>query len=88
MQFLLDVTEYAFFAFCMSFHLCQLTCLGINDVSMQVDVVGDKGMMADGVYCIAYGILGIMESFQPVVKVDATESDGVNDVLAYPTFHH
>ena len=55
---------------------------------MQVDIFRDEWVVAYGGDRISDRILCVMEPFQPMIKVDAAKSDGVNDVLMDSSLYH
>ena len=53
---------------------------------MQVHILWHQRMVTDGINCVSYGILCIVETLQPMVQVDATETNGVDDILRDASF--
>lgn len=50
-----------------SAYFCQLARLGIDDVTMQIDILWYKRVSTDRVDSIPYRILCVVESLQPMV---------------------
>lgn len=50
-----------------SAYFCQLARLGIDDVTMQIDILWYKRVGTDGINRISYRILCVVEALQPMV---------------------
>ena len=50
-----------------SAYFCELARLGIDDVTMQIDILWYERVSTDGINRISYRILGVVEALQPMV---------------------
>ena len=50
-----------------SAYFSQLARLGIDDITMQIDILWYKRVSTDGINRISYRILGVVEALQPMV---------------------
>ena len=88
MPFLLRMKHIDNFFLKKLFYFSQFSCLGVDDITMQIDILGNEWVVADGVDCISDRILCIVKTFQPMIKVDTAKSDSINDILMDSSLDH
>ena len=88
MPFLLRMKHIDSFFLKKLFYFSQFSCLRVDDITMQIDILGNEWVVTDGVDCISDRILCIVKTFQPMIKVDTAKSDSINDILMDSSLDH
>lgn len=70
------------------FYFSQFSCLRVDDITMQIDILGNERVVTNGVDCISDRILCIVKTFQLMIKVDTAKSDSINDILMDSSLDH
>ena len=70
------------------FDFLELSSLGVYDESSDGDVGWDEGVGFDGLYGLPDGLRRVLESFEPLVEVDAALADGVEGVVGDAAADH
>ena len=60
----------------------------IPDIAMQIDILGYERVSSDCIDCISDRVLCVVESLQPMVKINAAKSDGIDNILMDSTLEH